>query len=63
MECFAIEQILGSRRTDNKLEYLIKWKEFPDTRNSWEPVSNLFSKKKSPANVLSDFTEVSSKQV
>jgi hypothetical protein len=43
-EYFEIEDIVDSKRdTDNsrRLKYLIKWKGFPDSENSWEPLSNI----------------------
>ena len=38
---FEIETILDSRRTRNSLEYLIKWKGYPESDNSWEPSTYL----------------------
>jgi hypothetical protein len=29
------------RFRDNELQYLIKWCDFPSSRNTWEPVENL----------------------
>jgi hypothetical protein len=40
-EYFEIEDILDSKRDDRHLKYLIKWKGFPDSENSWEPLSNI----------------------
>jgi RNase H-like domain found in reverse transcriptase/Integrase zinc binding domain/Chromo (CHRromatin Organisation MOdifier) domain len=43
-EYFEIEDIVDSKRdNDNRrrLKYLIKWKGFPDSENSWEPLSNI----------------------
>lgn len=38
---FEIEDILDSKRDGRRLYYLIKWKGFPDSENSWEPLSNI----------------------
>jgi hypothetical protein len=41
-EYFEIEDILDSHRDESRrLKYLIKWKGFPDSENSWEPLSNI----------------------
>jgi hypothetical protein len=43
-EYFEIEDILDSKcdKDDHRrLKYLIKWKGFPDSENSWEPLSNI----------------------
>jgi len=38
-EHFEVDDILNFRRTRNRLEYLIKWKGYPDSDNSWKPCS------------------------
>ena len=40
-EYFEIENILDSRRVKNRLQYLVKWKGYPDSDNSWEPLANI----------------------
>lgn len=46
-ECYAIEEILESRQNSASLwEYLIKWKDCPDSENSWVSMNDLFSKRK-----------------
>jgi hypothetical protein len=40
-EEWDVEQILDSRITNGKLEYLIKWLDFGPEDNSWEPAMNL----------------------
>jgi hypothetical protein len=38
---YEVEKILRGRFRDNELQYLIKWRDFPSSRNTWEPVENL----------------------
>ena len=40
-EYFEVEDIRDSRRVRNHLEYLIKWKGYPESDNSWEPLSHI----------------------
>jgi hypothetical protein len=40
-EYFEIENILDSKHIGHRLYYLIKWKGFPDSENSWEPLTNI----------------------
>ena len=40
-EYFEVEDIQDSCRTRNRLEYLIKWKGYPDSDNFWEPSSHI----------------------
>jgi hypothetical protein len=40
-EFYEIEAILDSRRVKNRLQYLIKWKGYPDSDNSWVPLANI----------------------
>jgi hypothetical protein len=40
-EFFEIEDILDSKRIGRCLYYLVKWKGFPDSENSWEPLANI----------------------
>ena len=40
-EYFEVEDIRDSRRVRNRLEYLIKWKGYPESDNSWEPLSHI----------------------
>jgi len=37
-EYFEIENILDSRRVKKRLQYLVKWKGYPGSDNSWEPL-------------------------
>jgi chromobox protein 1 len=36
-----VKTILNKRIQHGKVEYLLKWKGFDDSENSWEPVENL----------------------
>lgn len=38
---YEVEKIIRGRYKGNRLEYLVKWKGYPNSRNTWEPVSNL----------------------
>ena len=38
---YHIEKILAERIRWGQEQVLIKWKEYPDSFNSWEPVRNL----------------------
>lgn len=51
----AIEKIIRSRENSNgQLEYLIKWKDFPESENSWQSIDDLCSKRKSSPSVTPD---------
>lgn len=36
-ERFEIERIVDKRYRNDRMEYLIKWRGYPDTQNTWEP--------------------------
>ena len=38
---YEVEKILRGRYKNKRLEYLVKWKDFPHSRNTWEPECNL----------------------
>lgn len=40
-EEYEVEKILEQRRVNNQTEYLIKWKNYPESDNQWEPAKNL----------------------
>lgn len=44
---YAIAKILEQRVNNEQLEYLIEWKDRPASENSWQAVTDLYSKKKS----------------
>ncbi len=36
-ERFEIERIVDKRYRNDRVEYLIKWRGYPDSQNTWEP--------------------------
>jgi hypothetical protein len=38
---FEVEKVLAHRTESNGLEYLVKWKGYPQSENTWEPDTNL----------------------
>ena len=42
-DIYAVERILGDRTFRRQQQYLVKWKNFPDSENSWENESNFVS--------------------
>ena len=39
---YAIEKIVGKRTNRHgKIEYLVKWRGYPDSENTWEPKAQL----------------------
>ena len=38
---WEVEAILGSKIIRNQLQFLVKWKGWPDSENSWEPEANV----------------------
>ena len=38
---FIVEKIVDKRKNKNKIEYLIKWKDYPTSKNTWEPKTSL----------------------
>ena len=40
-EEYKVEAILDSRKKGRYIEYLVKWKGYPDAKNSWEPRGNV----------------------
>jgi hypothetical protein len=48
---YEVEAILGSKFVRNKLQFLVKWKNYPDSENSWEHEVNVENAK----DALADF--------
>ena len=42
-EEYEVEEVIDYRRKSGRDEYLIKWKNYPSSKNSWEPESHLNS--------------------
>jgi len=40
-EEYEVEKVVNKRVVKGKIQYFIKWKNFPDTDNTWEPDENL----------------------
>ena len=38
---YVIERVIRGRYRKGRLEYLVKWRDFPNSQNTWEPVTNL----------------------
>ena len=38
---FVVEELKAFRWRKGKPEYLIKWKDYPDTQSTWEPIEHL----------------------
>ena len=40
-DAWEVEEIIDKRVRKKKIEYLVKWKDYPSYDNSWEPIDNL----------------------
>jgi hypothetical protein len=38
---WEVEAILGARRKQNQLQYLVRWKGFSEAHDSWEPLAHI----------------------
>ncbi|XP_067144144.1 uncharacterized protein [Centruroides vittatus] len=41
---YQVEKVLGKRFQNGRLEYLLKWKGYPNSENCWEPEENILSR-------------------
>ena len=44
-DVYAAERILKSRKRHGKLQYLVKWANYPVSQSTWEPEENLLDKR------------------
>ena len=42
-DLYVVEKILDKRSKGGKVEYLVKWENYTDADNTWEPLVNLES--------------------
>jgi hypothetical protein len=40
-EEYVVEKVLAERKHRNKLQYLVKWKHYPLSDATWEPLHNV----------------------
>ena len=43
---YEVEAILAKKKKDNKLQYLVKWKNYPAEESTWENAENLKNSEK-----------------
>ncbi|CAG2100802.1 unnamed protein product [Medioppia subpectinata] len=41
VEDYVVEKVVDKRNVKGKIQYLLKWKGYPDEENTWEPKENL----------------------
>ena len=42
---FSSEKILKCRKKKGKVQYLVKWANYPETQSTWEPEENILDKR------------------
>lgn len=40
-DLYVVEKIIDKRIRSGKVEYFVKWENYPETQNTWEPLVNL----------------------
>ena len=40
-ETYTVERIVAKKKFKGKLKYLVKWENYPEEQNTWEPIENL----------------------
>ena len=38
---FIVEKLIDDKKIKNKIHYLVKWKNFTESNNTWEPKDNI----------------------
>ena len=41
---YAAETILDKKRMKGRVKYLVKWKNYDETNNTWEPLEHILDK-------------------
>ena len=44
-DVYAAERIINSRRRQGKLQYLVKWTNYPVSQSNWEPEENILDQR------------------
>ncbi|CAL8082790.1 unnamed protein product [Calicophoron daubneyi] len=44
-DVYRVERLVGRRERGNRIEYLVKWKDWSEAHNTWEPEKNILDKR------------------